>query len=72
MKAEGVTAGVFDKILLIPRNGYGALCLEAKTPRGRISASQKEWQQIAEKAGNKCVVYRSFEEFRAIIQEYLK
>ena len=34
MKAEGVTAGVADMILLIPRHGYGCLCIEFKTKKG--------------------------------------
>ena len=31
MKAEGVTAGVTDLILLLGRGGFNALCIEMKT-----------------------------------------
>lgn len=72
MKAEGVTAGVSDLIFLEPRGGYGALCIEMKRPdkSSRQSASQKEWQKEAEKAGNLYAVARSFEIFQAIIRYY--
>lgn len=71
MKAEGVTAGVADLILLIPRHKYGALCIELKTTKGRQQESQKVWQEAAEKAGNKYIVCRSFEDFRLTIKDYL-
>lgn len=71
MKAEGVTAGVADMILLLPRHGYGSLCMEFKTPTGRQSISQKQWQADAEAAGNKYVVIRSFEQFVNEIKNYL-
>ena len=71
MKAEGVTAGVADVILLIPSNGYASLCLEFKTQKGRQQDTQKAWQKAAEKAGNKYTVIRSFDEFRNEIGNYL-
>lgn len=71
MKAEGVTAGVADMILLIPRHGYGSLCIEFKTREGRQSDSQKLWQADAEANGNKYVVIRSVEQFVNEIKKYL-
>lgn len=74
MKAEGVTAGVADLILLEARGGWGALCIEMKTrdkSSSRQSASQKTWQAAAEAAGNRYVVVRTFAEFRAVITEYM-
>ena len=71
MKAEGVTAGVADMILLIPRHGYGSLCIEFKTKEGRQSDSQKLWQADAEANGNKYVVIRSVEQFVNEIKKYL-
>ena len=41
-KAEGLVAGVSDLILLVSRGGFGALCIELKTPKGRQSAAQKD------------------------------
>jgi len=73
MKAEGVTAGVADLILLEARGGWGALCLEMKTESkdSRQSVGQKEWQKATERWGNKYVVCRTFEEFEAVVREYM-
>ena len=73
MKGEGVTAGVSDLIFLEARGGYGALCIEMKTryKRSRQSDPQKEWQAAAEAAGNKYVVTRSLEAFKAAVYEYM-
>lgn len=71
MKGEGVTAGVADLILLVPRGGYASLCIEMKSAAGRQSPEQKAWQQAVEKAGNRYVVCRSFDEFRAVVDDYL-
>lgn len=73
MKGEGVTAGVADLILLEARGGYGSLCIEMKT-RDKASKqrpSQKAWQEASERAGNRYVVVRSFEAFRALVSEYM-
>lgn len=71
MKAEGVVAGVADLLLLVPRGDRGALCVEMKTGKGRQSAAQREWQRAAEAAGNRYVVCRSLDGFRAAVEEYL-
>ena len=71
MKAEGVTAGVADVILLKPSGGYASLCVEFKTEDGRQQATQKEWQTAAEGAGNKYIIVRSFDEFKDEIEKYL-
>ena len=72
MKGEGVTAGVADCILLVPRGAYASLCLEFKTETGRQSDSQKTWQKEAEANGNKYVVIRSFDQFETEVESYLK
>lgn len=72
MKAEGVTAGVADMILLQPSNGYASLCIEFKTATGRQQDTQKRWQAEAEKAGNKYIVVRSLEDFITQIRNYLR
>lgn len=73
MKAEGVTAGVSDLILLEARGEYGALCIEMKTTskNSRQRESQKVWQEAAEKAGNKYVVIRTLDEFKDTIVKYM-
>jgi hypothetical protein len=71
MKAEGVTAGVADVILLIGRGGYNSLCVEFKTEKGKQTELQKEWQTETEKNGNKYVICRSVNEFISLVNEYL-
>lgn len=73
MKAEGVVAGVADLILLEARGNYGALCIEMKTrsKSSRQSVNQKIWQEATQKAGNAYVVVRTFEDFQAVIRQYL-
>lgn len=71
MKAEGVTAGVADVILLKPSGGYASLCVEFKTEDGTQRATQKEWQKAAEGAGNKYVIVRSFDAFKEEVETYL-
>lgn len=45
LKAEGMTAGSADLLLLVPRGGYGALGIEFKTTEksSRQSPAQKRW-----------------------------
>lgn len=71
MKAEGVTPGVADLILLVPRGGHNALCVEMKTPKGKQSPAQKEWMAHAVKAGAVYFIARTFDGFREIVNNYL-
>lgn len=72
LKDEGMLAGVADLLLLLPGNGGTFLALEAKTPEGRQSDSQRHWQSEAVRHGGRYEVFRSFDQFRAIIQDYLQ
>ena len=62
-----------DLILLEARGGYGSLCIEMKTgdKSSKQRPSQKAWQEASERAGNRYVVIRSFEAFRAVLTEYM-
>lgn len=71
MKKQGVTAGVADVILLIPKKGYASLCLEFKTATGRQSDEQIEFQKQAEMCRSKYVIVRSAMEAIITIKEYL-
>lgn len=71
LKREGVVSGVADLILLIPKKGYASLCIEMKYGRNGQSDNQKEWQQLAEAAGNKYVVCKSVGEFAKQVNQYL-
>ncbi len=71
LKAEGVVAGVSDLLFLVPRGKYHGLCLETKTPKGRQSPEQKEWQKKVEAQGYLYKIYRNFDEFRTILDKFL-
>lgn len=71
LKAEGQTSGVADLILLIPKGNFSSLCIEMKTDEGSQSANQKDWQQLAEKWGNKYVICRSLDDFMREVKNYL-
>lgn len=71
-KAEGLMAGVADVILLLNNDRHNALCLEFKTKTGKQSESQKAWQAEAEKYNCRYEVVRTFDEFKDIIDDYLK
>jgi len=71
LKLEGLTRGVSDLILLIPRGRYHALCIEMKTEKGRQSTEQKTWQKTVERFEYKYIVCRSLADFRQTINDYL-
>ena len=73
LRAEGMVPGVADLILLTPRKGYGCLCIEMKTERrgSKQRDTQVEWEKAATAAGNKYVVVRTFDEFMAVVCDYL-
>lgn len=72
MKDEGVRSGVADLILLVPRNGYAALAIEMKTPTGKQSQSQKEFERLCKKYLTKYAICRSLDEFKSVVVEYLE
>lgn len=71
LKAEGVTAGVSDLLLLWPSKGFHGLCIEMKTPKGRQQPSQATWQKAAENGGYKYIICRSVIDFMRQINDYL-
>lgn len=81
-KAEGTVAGVPDLLLFMPANystsgtetfymSYSALGIEFKTEKGKQSQQQKDFQKIFEAAGYKYVIVRSFDKFKAEINDYI-
>jgi hypothetical protein len=71
MKAEGVTAGVADLLLLVPSQGLHGLAIEMKTENGRQSPEQKQWQKKAERQGYRYAVCRSLDQFIETVNAYL-
>lgn len=71
LKAEGVTAGVSDLMLLVARRGFHSLCVEVKTMTGRQSENQKNWQAKVEAQGFKYAIVRSLDDFAELVRWYL-
>lgn len=71
LKAEGVTSGVADLLLLVPRRDYHGLCVEVKTLVGRQSENQKAWQKVVEAQGYCYTIVRSLDEFAELLRWYL-
>ena len=73
-KAEGMTPGVSDLFLCVPRNGYGGLWIEMKA-RGKTASSlspdQRIWLSDMEKIGYRAVMAAGFDEAKIIIEDYL-
>ena len=67
----GVTAGVSDSLMLIPRGKWNGLCIEYKREDGRQSEAQKVWQRKVEAQGFRYEVVRSLEQFKELVREYL-
>ena len=62
LKAEGVRKGVPDLQLDIKKRGYHGLRMEVKTPKGRLTAEQKEWGEWLRSQGYYWNVVRSVQE----------
>lgn len=73
LRLQGVKAGVPDICLPIPRGAYGALYIEMKRrDGGRLSENQRVWRDALNRAGNRALVCKGFDEARKAIEEYLK
>lgn len=70
MKAEGVTPGVADLLLLVPNSTRHGLCIEMKTETGRQQDTQKQWQAEVEAQGYQYSVCRSVQDFQHTVWNY--
>lgn len=84
-KAEGTKAGVSDLLFFmpaeyrkpVPTNGiewiitYYGLGIEFKTPKGKQSQEQKDFQEMFEAAGYKYEIVRSLEDFQNVMKDYV-
>ena len=71
MKEEGVTPGVSDTFLAIPRNGFHGLYTEFKYGKNDLSDEQEEFLKEVMEQGYATAVVWSFDEFEQVINEYL-
>ena len=73
LRMQGVKPGVPDICLPVPRNGYAALYIEMKRKSGGVlSDNQRVWLKALNRAGNRAVVCKGFDEARTEILEYLR
>lgn len=71
LKSTGVFPGVSDLHLLTIYNGEPKIVfLEAKTKKGYQSKNQVTWQSLVEGMGFTYLLFRTLEEFKAIIIKY--
>lgn len=70
-KAMGVRAGFPDLVLLVPTSSHPFLCIEMKTPKGRLSEHQEAYRDAVTAAGGRYEVVRDFDGFVALVDEYL-
>lgn len=71
LRQIGMTAGVADMLLLLPKSEYGSLAIEFKSKYGKQSPAQREWMEDYLYAGNYYEICRSFEDFVKIINRYM-
>ena len=84
-KAEGAVAGVSDLLFFMAAEfdedipgfiklyrHYQGLCIEFKTPKGKQSPEQKEWERMVKAAGYEYKIVRSVDEFRTLIKTWIE
>lgn len=68
---EGMTVGMPDLHIPVPRKGYGSLYIEMKNGKaGRLSEHQKEVIEQLRNLGNKVEVVRTLDDFMAVVNDY--
>lgn len=68
---EGMTVGIPDLHIPVPRKGYASLYIEMKNGKtGRLSENQKDMIERLRSYGNKVEVVRTLDEFMAVVDDY--
>ena len=68
LKEEGAVTGVADLFLSVPSGDLAGLYIETKTPRGKQSQAQKEFEAAVLEAGSGCALPRGFEAFSYTVE----
>lgn len=71
-KAMGVWKGFPDLFIPLPLNGYCGLFVEIKTPIGRQSKEQKEFELWCEEHNYKYSLVRSLDDFIVVVKDYIR
>lgn len=72
LKGEGMTEGVADLMLALPRSGFHGLFIEMKTPVGSLSADQREFLESMSSEEYAVAVFKSQSEFERDVVAYLE
>lgn len=73
MREGGMRKGVPDICLPVPRGNYAALYIELKRrDGGRVSEDQRAWIDALNRAGNRAVICRGWDEARKAVEDYLR
>lgn len=69
---SGMKRGMPDLCLPVPRGGYGALFIELKSGKGKVSEYQRVVLNTLMRCGNLCLVAKTYERVTQVIVDYLK
>lgn len=72
LKAEGLTPGVADLFLMLPKAGYHGLFIEMKSAKGTVSPDQSLFLSKAQLLGYQAHVCWSFDEAKSVIEKYME
>lgn len=71
LKLQGVTPGVPDTFLAVPREPYSGLWIEFKAGKNKTTEEQIRFLNLASSVGYATAVVYSFDEFYRLITNYL-
>lgn len=71
LKLQGVTAGVPDVFVAIPKLPCHGMFIEFKSNKGKLTDSQKNMINLLSKQNYLCKICYSFEEGRNAVESYL-
>lgn len=71
LKAEGLTPGMLDNNLPVPRRNYCGLWVEMKVGKNTLTDEQEQIKKLLESEGNYVAVCYSYQEMIAVIEWYL-
>jgi len=72
LKKEGVSSGVPDLHIPVPKGRYNGLWIEMKVAKGKLSFNQSTWIKMLESWGHKVAVCYGWEEAKETIIKYLE
>ena len=72
LEAEGAVPGAADLLLSVPSGDLSGLYIEMKTPKGRQTKTQKEFELAVISQGYGYAVPRSNLEFEKVVKRYLE